>query len=43
MAASGLTPWRKIPFDSKIPAIEEIERAPQTADALIIEGVKSPA
>jgi SAM-dependent methyltransferase len=42
MAAAGLTTRRKIPFDSSIPAIEEIERAPQTAEALIIEGVKSP-
>jgi predicted SAM-dependent methyltransferase len=40
MTASGLRARRMAPFESAIPRIEEIERAPQTAGALIAEGVK---
>lgn len=40
MTASGLSACRRAPFESAIPRIEEIERAPQTAGALITEGVK---
>jgi predicted SAM-dependent methyltransferase len=41
MTASGLTARRRAPFESAIPRIEEIERAPQTENALIAEGVKA--
>lgn len=40
MTASGLDARRRAPFESAIPLIEEIERAPQTEGALIAEGVK---
>lgn len=40
MAAAGLSARRMAPFESAIPGIAEVERAPQTADALIAEGVK---
>lgn len=40
MTASGLSARRMAPFESAIPRIEEIERAPQATGALIAEGVK---
>lgn len=41
MTAAGLTPRRRPPFESDIPSIHEIEHAPGTVGALIMEGVKT--
>jgi len=40
MRGSGFTVARRAPFDSDIPGIAGIEGAPQTVDALIVEGRK---